>query len=202
MHRVAAPFAGLLRLADEMNSPAVVARKSLHYLLESLAPKERLYVEARVRGSVPVVAARLAGYADPDEAARELESREMVRAAVEYGIRVAAYELKITRDDVVNGLLDAIRSASTAGEQIAGWKEIGKLLGHYAPTKSEVSVEHKAGKEAVKKLSDEQLAKMAAVDAEFVRLEDDEEEGENEYGVPGREGAQGVSGLPDPGGHW
>lgn len=156
-----------------MNTPAVAAQKSLRYLLESLNPKERLYVEARANGSVPVAAARIAGYADPDEEAGRLEKNQMVRQALEYSLRVMAHEQVFTRRDVINGILDAIHVAATAGEKITGYKEIAKIEGHYAPTKVKVEGEIKHTKEAVEKLSDEELAQMAAIDVEFVRLEDE-----------------------------
>lgn len=44
--------------------------------------------------------------------------------------------LDITRDDVLRGFLSAIADAKTLGEpssQIAGWREIGKFQGQYAP---------------------------------------------------------------------
>ena len=158
-----------------MQSPALVARTSLQHLLESLNPKERLYVQARAQGSVPAAAARVAGYVDPDTKAGELEQNTMVRTAIEYVLRVQAHEQVFTKRDVVNGIHDAIHVAGTAGEKISGWKEIGKIEGHYAPTKVKVEGEIRHTKEAVQKLSDEELAQMAAIEGEFVRLDDSEE---------------------------
>lgn len=144
--------------------------KSLRVVLDSLAPKQQLYVSARVQGSMPVVAARLAGYVNPDEAAAELEQDAIVRTAIEYMIRADAHSRKVTRQDVVNGIKDAINIAGTAGEQIAGWREIARIEGHYAPTKVQVGGEVKHIQEQVAGMTDAELAKAAAEDVEFVEL--------------------------------
>ena len=45
-------------------------------------------------------------------------------------------ELNISRDDILRGFLSAIADAKTLGEpmtQIAGWREVGRFQGQYAP---------------------------------------------------------------------
>jgi len=157
-----------------MGTSVQADQKSFFYLMESLGPKDRLYVEARARGSMPVVAARLAGFSDPDAKSEDLEKNPMVRTAIEYAIRTAIHELRLTRSDVINGLLDAVRAAQSSGDLTMAWREIGKLIGAYAPQKIEHSGEIKITKEQINALPDEELAKMAALPGEFVELQDEE----------------------------
>lgn len=163
-----------------MATSVLADQKSLHYLLESIGPKGRLYVEARCRGSVPVVAARMAGFSDPDAKAEELERSDMVRTAIEYAIRAQLHELRITRNDVINGFLDAVRLAESSFEVTAAWREIGKVIGAYAPQKVEISGSVALAKEKLEKLPDEELAKLAAIDAEFVVLEGEKGAGDGQ----------------------
>lgn len=157
-----------------MASTSILAdTKSLHFLLGTLGPQQQMYVEARVRGSMPVAAARISGCKDADASAADFEKNSAVRSTIEYALRVAAHEVQLTKKDVVNGMLDAVRIAQTATELVMAWREIGKLVDAYAPLKVEHT--HTLTKEQVAKLSDEELAKAAALDGEFVRLEEDDE---------------------------
>jgi hypothetical protein len=51
--------------------------------------------------------------------------------------------LRITKEDVVDGYLGAIDRARLLAEpitEIAGWKEVAKILGHDAPAKVDVNI--------------------------------------------------------------
>lgn len=138
---------------------------TFQFLTESFSAKEKLYVEARSNGSTPVAAARMAGYKDPDIDAMRLEDNMTMRSAVEAAVRVKSRQLEITRKDVLNGFMDAARIAGTAMEQIAAWREIGKLIGAYEPEpkppEKDITSEDLAG------MSDDELAKRAALDADY-----------------------------------
>lgn len=151
-------------------SNILTTQKNLRYLQEALTAQEQIYVEARARGSLPVAAARVAGFKGPDTAAKALEAREDVRLAVEYTIRHDLHKAHYTRSDVIRGFEDAFRAATTSMEMTAAMREIAKIEGHYAPQKAEltVRVEDLAG------ASDEDLARMAAIDGEFVDLTDED----------------------------
>lgn len=60
---------------------------------------------------------------------RVLEDRVEVKEAVK---RLQA-ALDITRDDVLAGFMDCVYSAATSTELLMAWREIGKLVGAYAP---------------------------------------------------------------------
>lgn len=141
-------------------------------LLDGLSAREQVYVEARSRGSIPVAAARIAGFDDPHEAVQRLELREDVRLAIEFTIRNDMYKTRYTREDVLRGFEDAIRMATTSAEVTMALREIAKIEGLYAPTKSEVTVR----RENLESASDAELAKMAAIDGEFVEFTDEDEE--------------------------
>lgn len=159
--------------------------KAHHYLVSGLEPKQRIYVDARAQGTPPVASARIAGFADPEAKAMVLEQDLTIRSAIEYTVRIASHKLQLTKNDVINGMLDAVRLASTAAEVTGAWREIGKLIGAYEPVRVETNVNVTITREKIAQLSDEELAKMAAIDGEFVVLEDktNNEEGE-QSGVP------------------
>lgn len=155
-------------------SPALEAQRSVRQVLASLEPKQLAYVEARLRGSVPVVAARLAGYANPDEKAGELEASHLIRTAMTLKRRIEQYEDGITRADVLNWLQEAKDLAANSMEITAAAREVAKIIGANAPVKVEHGGTVKVTQEQIQKLSDEDLAKMAAIDAEFERVPDAE----------------------------
>lgn len=86
-----------------------------------------------------------------------------------------AQEMEISRKDVLAGFVHAVRQADTMAEpltQIQGWKEIGRMLGYYAPEKHEH--EHKGQIEHMHKqvedMSTEELEEYVGgevIDGEF-----------------------------------
>ena len=122
------------------NTSTLSVQKSHAFLMEALDAKQKLYVEARARGSVPVVAARVAGYADPDSACRELDRDSTVRMAVETAVRLESARRASTKDEVREMFRDAYRSADAAGDMIRAAREIGLLDGHYAEQKKEITI--------------------------------------------------------------
>ena len=171
----AAPLFGLLR-SQHMNplTKPLADAKSYNYLMAALEPRQRTYVDARCQGSVPVVAARIAGYADPDAMAETLEKDLTVRTALEYAIRKLAHEVNVTRNDVVNMMQDAFRVAATSGEMTAAAREIGKIIGAYAPVEIHTRSDVRITQEKIQGMSDEELARMAAIDGTAERVDDGE----------------------------
>jgi hypothetical protein len=153
-------------------SQALADQKSYDYLLASLNPKERLYVAARAQGATPVQAAIAAGYAEPTQAAARNEQNLTVRTTLEYSLKLAARNAQITRDDVIAGFMDAVRMAATSGEMTQAWREIGKMIGAYEPQRIKVDHTHTLTMEQIANLNDNELAELAAIDAEFVALDE------------------------------
>ena len=91
-------------------------------------------------------------------------------------------ELEISRDDILRGFLSAISDAKTLGEpmtQIAGWREVGKFQGQYAP--EEVNHNIKGSVEHVeRRLKQMSMEELLAMNQQLeqgnpvIELEDDE----------------------------
>lgn len=135
-------------------------QKGLQIALESLTAREAIYVDSRCGGTPPFTAAKVAGYSDPSTKSKQLETDSRIRMAVEYTLRCRTHEYEYTRDDILQGFRDAIGCAASAMEMIAGWREIAKLTGAYAPT--QVDVQHTHRKEEIGAMSDNDLAALAA----------------------------------------
>lgn len=161
-----------------MHTPAKNASRALAMAHKHLSEGERNYCEARLAGAVPVQAARMAGV-DSDEA-MSLEAKSAVQQYIRNALKVREYERDLTRQDVLNGLMDATHMASTATEMVAAWREIGKVIGAYEPEKKEVTI---TDKRQIQEMSDDDLARLA-IDGEYeiVDLENTPQIGNEEQG--------------------
>lgn len=126
------------------------------------------------------------------------------RAAEIAGIGTAAYVLKkpevaaaretiraslrarvdITKDDVLRGIQKAINQADLLADpmaQIAGWREISKMLGYDAPREIKITVsgDVKAVRKQIAQLDDTDLIQLlgadSVIDADFYPVEKDGE---------------------------
>jgi hypothetical protein len=91
-------------------------------------------------------------------------------------VRVEARKLSITREDVLAGLMDAVNMAATSAELTGAWREIGKVIGAYAPTEVKVSKRISVVREQVAQMTDEELAKLGAIEGEYEVLDFEEAE--------------------------
>ena len=88
---------------------------------------------------------------------------------------------RVSKKRVVDGMLEAIEAAKLKADpavMVAGWKEIGRLCGHYEPTKTqiEVSVNGQVMLQKMTAMSDEELLRLAsedAVDADVIEAGDE-----------------------------
>lgn len=131
--------------AEKLRSRANESR--LHNLrnksVTSLDPQVRKFCVKVAEGYNPSDAARAAGFADPGKTGKDLMRRPTVRKALNVMIERTMQVSEITREDVIEGFKDAIniaRQQSEAMGMIAGWREIGKMLGMYeAKVKVEIT---------------------------------------------------------------
>lgn len=109
--------------------------------------------------------------------------------AVQRAIKQFQEEIGITQADVIAGMMDAVYSAASSGELLDAWREIGRILGFYAPKKVEVDMRHSIAPELLgqrlQAMSDVELQKLiaadrplslsreATLDAEFVEIRND-----------------------------
>ena len=122
-------------------------------------------------------AARKAGYTN----GTMLMKSDAVRRAVEMRREEYAAASRVSKKRVVDGMLEAIAAAKLKADpavMVAGWKEIGRLCGHYEPTKTqiEVSVNGQVMLQKMTAMSDEELLRLAsedATDADVIEADDE-----------------------------
>lgn len=131
-----------------------------------LTVRQARFVEeyaARGNGAAAAVAAGYAAGPSARVTASRLLTKANVKKALEAHTRGISRRLGITRDRVLAELQNAIETARTQGEpmtEIAGWREIAKLLGYYreiAVRKLTVSAEGQRFKAELETMSDEDL---------------------------------------------
>lgn len=111
----------------------------------------------RIRKNTVNVKTAVSGVSETTTEVRALEQNPIVITAVAN----LQQHLNLTRDDVIAGMMDAVYSAANSQDLVAAWREIGKLIGAYAP--SRVQIEHTSNTQLLQRLS-------ALPDAELARL--------------------------------
>lgn len=127
-------------------------------------PQVRKFCVKVAEGYTPSDAAAAAGFDNPGATAKNLMQRPQVRKVLGLMIERTMQHSEITRQDVIAGFKDAIdisRQQSEAMGMIAGWREIGKMLGMY---ETKVKIEVTGGQAEVQR----QLEGMS--DAELLRF--------------------------------
>lgn len=110
---------------------------------EELTLQEQIYAERRAEGMTKAAAARAAGFDDSlISNAYLVEARPPVRALVQKLRQEARDRAGVKLDDVIAGFQSAISTAATSAEQIAGWREIAKVLGFYDQAALEIKIKH------------------------------------------------------------
>jgi phage terminase small subunit len=99
-----------------------------------------------------------------------------VQAAIRFSYQKYAQASQMTRKKVMDGLLEAINIAkiqADAGVMVAGWREIGKMCGYYAPEvkKIELSVTTRRVVDQLEVLSDDDLLKIVDENAQIIEGE-------------------------------
>lgn len=105
--------------------------------------------------------------------AKDLEANPKITAALVNERAKNAFLLGLTREKVLRGFMDAIDQAKILADpvaQIAGWREVAKVCGFYAPEvkKIEFGGSAKAVLDRMQAMSDEELLRLGAEDVEFV----------------------------------
>jgi phage terminase small subunit len=130
-----------------------------------LTEKQRLFVQYWAQGDSIPIASRRAGYNDAAGIAyRMVKMPNILKLKAKYE---AEWEetSQMTRKKVMDGMLEAIEMAKLMAEpasMIAGWREIGKLCGYYAP------VEHKMKIDVTGNVIVDKLNSMS--DAELLKI--------------------------------
>jgi hypothetical protein len=126
-----------------------------------LNEKQAAYVNARASGKSRNQSAVVAGY----NTTSIEELSPTVAAALTEEFKKNAKMAGVTREDIIQGLLDAANMGRISADpmsMIAAYRELGKLCGLYAPEVKKI--EHELGKEtlhALENLSDAELLRMS-----------------------------------------
>jgi phage terminase small subunit len=134
-----------------------------------MTPKQMRFVAEYALDGNGTAAAIRAGYAKTGAhvtACRLLKNPKVAEALL-LSQRPIAQHLEIDRHRVLNGLLEGIdlaRAQCNAMGMLAGWREIGKMLGYYAPEKKAVVVTELTQREISRfeGMSDEELLALSA----------------------------------------
>jgi phage terminase small subunit len=103
-------------------------------------------------------------------------SNPPVQAAIRERFIHAEKHLKLNREMVLDGMMEAIEMAKIKADpevMIQGWREVGRMCGYYAPEvkKIQMDVTHKRLMSQFETLSDEELLKIAADNAKQIEGE-------------------------------
>jgi phage terminase small subunit len=134
-----------------------------------MTPKQAQFAEQYVLDHCGAAAAVRAGYAPgaARQTAYELLAKPQVQALVAEYEAAAAKQLALSRERVISEIKAAIamaREQRDPAAMIAGWREIAKLCGYYAPERRriEVSTGHDALRVQFESMSDAELIGIAA----------------------------------------
>lgn len=132
--------------------------------IDGLSPSERAFVEWFAQGLTQTQSATRAGYANPTSSGNDLMHRPEILTAIE-AAKSAFHDIaRVSREDIVEGLKEAIDMARTMADpltMITGWRELAKVCGHYEnKTKIEVNHTGNVQLEHLNQKSDAELLKL------------------------------------------
>jgi hypothetical protein len=138
---------------DELGTPSEI--EELGAIWARMTPAMQQYINARLSGVTRTgEALAAAGYAHDGRATQRIVQHPAVLRYLALASRAAARRAVLTRADVLQGLKDAVEAASSSTELTLAWKEIGKILGVYAPQQVELGV-------TVKEMDSARIASMS-----------------------------------------
>jgi hypothetical protein len=139
-----------------------------------LTTQQKQYAENRAFGMSEERSAIAAGYAE------KINEREAVQEEIARIRRITAANTGVTKEQVVQMFMDAADFAKILGDPaglVAAAREIGKMLGYYAPEvkKTLIGVDKSTLKKALQEMSDDELHRIATakvIDGESTRILD------------------------------
>jgi len=143
----------------------------------ALTEKQRTFARHVADGKTLKAAAKIAGYAEHDVNSGGRVSQLMQHPRIVAYIQMLHAQneniSQMSRKKVLDGFLEAIEQAKMMAEpmtQIAGWREIGKLCGYYAPETKNINVNVSAQRVLgqFESLSDAELLQVIDSSAELL----------------------------------
>lgn len=128
--------------------------------------RQESYAQNRARGLNRARSAVLSGYGEDSHAGEQVEESLDVRLRIQELQKETSENAGVTKDMVAEGLKEAAALAKTLADptgMVAAWRELGKLLGFYAPEvkKLERGINKQELKKAIEDLSDEELLQLS-----------------------------------------
>lgn len=141
--------------------------------LARLTQKQRQFALFVSEGKSAQLAAKLAGYESPKTMPQKLIRNPAIVKAIQHLQKRYENSIVASRKQVLEGFLEAIEQAkmlADPGVQIAGWREIGRMCGYYAPEVKQVNVNVTAKRviSQLETLSDEALLELIEKDREAI----------------------------------
>lgn len=170
--------------------------------LSHMTDRERQFALHVAEGKTATVAAKLAGFETTHYGAQRFLNRKGMPEAIKHLQAKWEKSVHMDRQRVLEGFLEAIEQAklmADPGVQIAGWREIGRMCGYYAPEVKEVNVTLSAKRtiSQLETLPDDKLLELIEKDRAIIEGEATEiivaedlknskaEESENAEGILG-----------------
>jgi hypothetical protein len=137
-------------------------------LWDAMTPKKQTYVRHRLAGNTARKSALLTAQdlnetdSEPTHTkltgwAQGLEKDPQITRYLALCTKTAVRRTVVTRNDVIQGLLDAVDAAATSTELTAAWRELGKVIDAYAPERVELTL-------TAEDLTRERLTKMSTTE--------------------------------------
>lgn len=125
--------------------------------------KSQRFIEARSRGLPRRDAAKAAGLSGDGSSTEQLPSVQEALDKIREQMKV---DSGVTRETILEGLIDAASMAKLLSDpqaMVAAWREIGKLLGEYAPEvkKIEKGVSKQDLLRAMESMTDAELLRLS-----------------------------------------
>ena len=112
--------------------------------LTTLTEQQKQFALFVAEGKSAETAARLAGFPQNGNGyEKKLLKNPKVQVAIRHMQKQYERSIVASRTQVLEGFLEAIEQAKVMSDpavQIAGWREIGKMCGYYAPEVKEINV--------------------------------------------------------------
>jgi hypothetical protein len=139
--------------------------KKLSHGIDELTEMQRKFAMAYASGKSPTESAKLAGFRTPSVQGKQLLRKPHIRAAIEKMYCKNEAQADMSRQRVVDGILEAIDLARLAGDpnaMITGWRELGRMCGYYEPEqkKIEINVTGLGAVSQLENMSDAELMKL------------------------------------------
>lgn len=139
---------------------------------------QKKYVQARAKGLTKKQSALMAGYTPDSDDGVGVEDSPTVQAALAEIRAETAANVKITKEDVVQMLMDAVDMAKLLGDPtavVSAARELGKMLGFYAPEVKKIThgLDRKSIIAIMDAMNDEELMRLSnarTIEAEPAKL--------------------------------